>query len=47
MWIVTVKQNDNVVGFGFNNMSDALEFSETCLECGDEGTEIIIREENK
>lgn len=44
MWIVVVKQSENKVRFGFNKSSDALSFVETCMECGEIGTEITIKE---
>ena len=47
MWIVMVKQDKAVVRFGFNNMSDAMEFVTTCAECGDEGTEVMIKQEDE
>lgn len=47
MWIVMIKQDKAVVRFGFNNMNDALEFVSTCAECGDEGIEVMIKQEDE
>lgn len=45
MWVVVIKQQgENKVRFGFNKSSDALSFVETCMECGESGTEITIKE---
>lgn len=43
MWIVVVKQKESEVEFGFNKMTDAMDFISICLECGNEGTEINIK----
>lgn len=32
------------VWFEFNKLADACQFVETCMECGDEGTIVSIRE---
>ena len=44
MWRVAVKQNEATVHFGFNKMSDALEFVGDCVETADEGTKVTIFE---
>lgn len=44
MWAVSVKQNNEIVKFGFNEMVDAIEFTSQCLECGDQGTEVSVKE---
>lgn len=44
MWAVSVKQNNGIVKFGFNEMVDAIEFTSQCLECGDQGTEVSVKE---
>lgn len=45
MWVVVIKQQgENKVRFGFNKSNDALSFVETCMECGEIGTEIAIKE---
>ena len=48
MWRVSIKQgvgSVRIVMFGFNEMSDAMEFASTCLECGDKSTSVEITEE--
>ena len=45
MWKVIIGQIDGKVQFGFNKMSDALDFTCTCAECGDKGTIITIFED--
>lgn len=41
---VTVLQGDeNVVKFAFDEVTDALTFVDTCLECGEPDTEVCIR----
>ena len=39
---IEIEQNGAKVGFEFNNMSDARDFADTCLEVCDTGTKIII-----
>ena len=41
--IQQVEDKAHVVRFVFNHMGTALEFVETCLECGDEGTVAKIK----
>ena len=45
MWKVIIGQIGGKVQFGFNEMSDALDFASTCAECGDKGTIITIFED--
>lgn len=33
--------------FGFNSLANACEFAQTCIECGDEGTVVSIREKKE
>jgi hypothetical protein len=47
MYRVIVSNNDQEVAFAFNHSSDALRFAETCLECGDEGTTVTIKEQEE
>lgn len=46
MYKVTVSQSgqSGTSGFGFNKITDALEFIQTCLECGDKETWVTIQE---
>lgn len=45
-WIVLIQQDDNVVKFRFNEMSDAIEFIQTCAETADHGTIIQLYEDD-
>lgn len=47
MWTVTIIQKNNSVRIGFNHMTDAIEYASTSLECGDNGTEVSIKEEEE
>lgn len=42
MYRVKVRFGENEISFAFNQISYATEFAGTCLECGDEGTEVLI-----
>lgn len=33
----------NLVKFEFNRLADALQFTETCLECGDPDTMVTVK----
>ena len=41
--IILSQGDDNVITFEFNRLSDALQFAETCLECGDPGTVVTVK----
>jgi selenophosphate synthetase-related protein len=42
--IQQVGDKTNIVRFVFNQMSAAMEFVETCIECGDDGTVVKIED---
>lgn len=43
MYFVKVQNKDGEsVRFGFNKLSDAMNFVEICVECGDDGTMVMI-----
>lgn len=46
-YVVTVVQETGFITLTFNKMAYALEFAERCLECGDEGTEVKIKEKQE
>lgn len=46
MFRVVIQQEENIVKFGFNDMSDAFKFMSDAFETGDEGTSITIYEYN-
>ena len=41
-YVVKVMAGCNVVTFRFNELADAMEFIETCIETADEGTQVKI-----
>lgn len=41
--IILLQRDDNMITFEFNRLADALQFAETCLECGDKGICVTIR----
>lgn len=47
MWRIIIGQSGGKTQFGFNEMSDALNFAGMCAECGDKGTIITILEEEE
>ena len=46
-YVVTIAQENGYIKLEFNKMSYALEFAERCLECGDAGTTITIKEKQE
>jgi len=40
---VCQENNYNRVKFEFNRLADALQFAETCLECGDPDTIVTVK----
>ncbi len=50
-YVVHVSQEKDRVRFSlrfvFCNMADAMEFAETCIECGEDSTEVNIRRESE
>lgn len=40
---VMVSYEAHSLYFQFIRMADAIEFASTCLECGDEGTTVLIK----
>ena len=42
-YIVVVSNGENSLEFRFVNLCDATDFSSTCLECGNDGTVIMIK----
>ena len=42
MWEVRVVQENGFTIFKFNEISDALNLTSICLECGDEGTNVTV-----
>lgn len=49
MFLVNVMNPDtgNTLGFGFNEMSDALKFMADCIECGEEGIVVSVHEDKE
>ena len=45
-YLVKVVQGKMATSFGFIELCDAMKFAETCLECGEKGTQIFISEVN-
>ena len=46
-YVVTVTQETGFIKLEFNKMAYALKFVEDCLECGDKGTIITVREKQE
>ena len=46
-YVVTVVQETGFITLRFSKMSYALEFAQSCLECGDEGTEVKMMQKQE